>query len=225
VKEIITFLMDVLLGTLDRLDSIITDSIADVFSRLNKHVRTFDASILLGGPHVWLVWTAGFADIPLDVAIDALSRIGSAPLQAFLDALRARVKVPGSWKTKVIRGDQAVFLCIEVITRGATDAGNLQFTPSFRLWQWADRFRSRVKTLIEGFRVTALLKKTVLKFWLFAVQLGFTIWNWSATAVAIVTTISLLDRLDRGLLDNYFLQQKNPLVKDTRLGRRRSRVA
>jgi len=207
------------------MESAVVQAIPEFFTRFNKHLRTFDTSIFLGGIHVWLVWTVGFADIPLDVAIDLVNKIGSAPLQAFLSAVKDRISIPHPYKTKVIRADQAVWMCVEVVSAGAIDAGNLQFSTSWRIWKFVDDIRSRVKLVIDRFRVTNLLKKTVLKLWLLAVQMGQTAWNWASTGVAIVIIVSLLDRLDRGLLDNYFLQQKNPLVKDKRLGRRRSRVS
>jgi len=226
VKELISFVVDVFLGTLQRLESISLNFPLVMLDKARKHFNTFDTSILLGGPHVWLVWCFGFSDVFFDTAIDFVNQIGSAPLQSVIAAIRSRIALPGLWKTKVIRADQAVMMTIEVITAGAIDAGNLQFNPTWRIWRWIDtRIVSRVKLAIEGFRITSLIRKTVLKFWLLVVQICMTLWNWCATGAAILMVASLLDRLDRGLLDNYFLQQKNPLVKDTRLGRRRSRAA
>lgn len=224
VDEILGFLWEVFQSFATRATTVFASIPGRVITELEKHTNTFNW-LWASSPGSFFTWLVGFADVPLNVVNSVFLDLSLIPADAFIDAATARLVFPETqWTNRVLRGDQAVLMCVDIIATAGRRTAKLQLPNVFRVFNLIDGLKSRITTLTSRSPVAAWLKKIGGKVALTILNLYVLTVNLLVTGLTILIFASLVERVGGGIVEQYALQQKNPLVKDRRLGRKRSRV-
>lgn len=220
--DTVQFMLDVVLNALARARVIIAGAPRRILTVMLEVLTSFSFQRLLGD---WQGFIVSGASKIADEFQSILRDLGRIPTYAVIQEVRLRINGPPAGSTRVMTGTQAVFFVTDIVALSVTQAATLQLPFIATIAKKVKSFTSLFKTITERLDALTSIRKLINRLYLFAVDFAIVVWNWVLMIFGLLIFASLVERLNEGILDKYCLPQKNPLVKDRSLGRRRQRAA
>jgi len=185
------------------------------FYQIWQSLVTFDVAFIF----------VSLANVPFNELSNLLQRLQRIPTLAIVEEAKKVLKPLMPGQTRVMKASDALIMAVDLVADSVSNSARLQIPAVLRFWRTVDGIKSKVSILINGLPMASIVGKLVKKLWFLIVDFAILFWNFGLMVWGLLTLVSILDRAQKGVTDNYVLQQKNPLVKDRTLGRRRFRSA
>jgi len=224
-----------------------TEEIEKFSDQRDEYWRTHSA----WNPLNWIEYFMDYMNALQTEPLVALLKLYALQIQGGLNAKGQPVRAADDMvtpltesKSHVLKANTAFFLCTDAIIEGAKKASGFDTGTFFaaigtwlarRIWKWYQKgglfqqvkwfielmgMPSTEAQLIELVKKFALSTKKLLNVFIVAVWIVFRL---TAVVTAFIQLTAFAIMFRGGGWDRYYLQQRNKLVKDTKLGRKRDR--